>query len=371
MLSTSLQSRAKYPSHEDLLFLSSYQNPDEQTISLYLGNQMGIAAHVQEEFRNRGNAGMEQNPKVHSQLKKIMAKVDQWPASIYQGRAIFASLGGDAWFEFDLPMNVTPAVHIGETFTLQPLVSMTYLGKPYLVLIVENGKGRAFAVCGTAIEELEHAFSFEDVSLAVDDSRTGWSHKLEGNEREHKKSYLEYLASRTASIMRQQNYAFVVTGCREELWNSLEPMLAALLESERIAGHFLFHSFEESPAELWVDAQSAVSNYRRSVWHELQQKIETHDAGTASGQEEVMQCLHEGRVQILLLGEVSQKDIFICKDCAHWQWSNVSCSLCHSKKLKNMRVAEALIRKAILTGSEIIVAPENAVTAPVAAILRY
>ncbi|MHB1021160.1 MAG: hypothetical protein ACYC46_00135 [Acidobacteriaceae bacterium] len=371
MLSTTLQSRAKYPTHEELLFLSTYQNADEHVISLYLGNQMGIGAHVQEEMRNRGYADLEQDPKVQSQIKAIMRKVDQWPASNYQSKAIFASLGGDAWLEFDFPMNVNPSVHIGKTFTLEPLVNMTSLCKPYLMLAVENGKGRAFSACGTAIEELESAFTSEDVSFAVDDSRVGWSHKMEGNEREHKKEYLAYLASRTNDIMQQKNYAFLVVGCREELWNVVEPMLASSLENEKVAGRFLFRSFEESPAELWTEAQSAVSNYRRGVWQEFQQRIEGRDGIVAIGLEEVMQCLHEGRVQTLLLGAVNQESIFLCRDCSHWQWDNQPCNFCHGTALDRMIAVEWLIRKAMLTGTDIVVAPEGAPVAPVAAILRY
>lgn len=290
-------------------------------------------------------------------------------------KAIFACHHQNVWQAFDLPgFNSISRLDVGRHFHLAPLLQALEVCAPYCVVIVEHGKARGFVAQGTEIQEVGGRFKAEDTGLHVDDSRVGWSHHIDDDLHEHAKAYLKALAREIHLFAAAEHGgAGLVIGCREDLWSELEPQFSPAAKTA-VIGRFLEPNLDVSPSEVLRAAQTIFENHLRKRYLDLLHKIKEDPPHSVTGFDEVLECLEEGRVQKLLLGRCSNDMVAECRKCGRlYAGVEDGCVFCGSTDVHAVLAEEALIRKALLTGAEILLPAPGASYGyeGVAAWLRY
>ena len=308
-------------------------------------------------------------------LERILKMEDEIRESPAQFRAVFACGNKHVWQEFDLPIRERISrLAVSRQFQLVPLLRALESSASHCVAIVEHDKARAFIVRGFEIDEMKDTLHSVNLPVEADDSRVGWSHHVEGKVNERNKAYLKKLAVELHQLMRDARCQYLVVGCREDLWAELQPELAEAGLAAMIAGHFLISSFDQTPHGVLQEAKPVLAEKRRQLYASVWESIEEKPTQSAVGVDQVLRSLELGRVHRLVLGNLSGAEVNECADCNQW-WRNTSdiCAACGSATISVIPAEELLLRKALLTGAEILTT--DTATAclfgDVGAILRY
>jgi Bacterial archaeo-eukaryotic release factor family 10 len=297
-------------------------------------------------------------------------EVRQTPSRL---RAIFACHDQHVWHAFDMPgYGSVSRLDVGRHFHLRPLLQALESDARYCVVIVEHGKARGFVVQGTEIQEVYGRFKTEDRALHADDSRGGWSHRIEDNLQEHAQHYLKELALEVAQFSEEHGRPSLIIGCREDLWSELEPHLSRTARAA-LLGRFLPPNFDVSPAEVLGTVKPILEKTLGDRYQDLLLEINESVSHAVIGLDQVLESLEEGRVQKLLLGKRSDTEISECGQCRRLHSPVATqCVFCGSNDTHAVLAEEALIRKALLTGVEILLPrPGDFEYEGVAAWLRY
>ncbi len=270
-------------------------------------------------------------------------------------RAIFACHNQHVWQEFDLPaLGSVSRLEVGRHPHLAPLLQALESCTPYCVVMVENGKARGFVVHGADIREIRGRFKAEDLSLYADDSRVGWSHHIEDNLQEHAKAYLKKLSPEIHRFMEEHECSSLVIGCRDDLWSGLEPQMLSP-ETTAVIGRFHAANFDVCPDEVLHVAQPIFEESLRRHYEDLVHQIDEGSSHSVLGLDQVLECLEQGRVQKVLLGKKSDELASECRQCGHLQAGiQDKCVFCGSLNTQAVLAQEALIRKALFTGAEVL-----------------
>lgn len=306
-------------------------------------------------------------------LEGILAITEEIRLKPAMYRAVFACHEKAVWQEFDLPVpRSISRLYLGRHFHIVPLMAALQACEPYCVVLLETGKARAFRVSGSEIQEITSRLPLEDLSLHPDDSRVGWSSRIDKNVEEHEKAYFARLAQQFPQLIREQQARRLVIGCREDLWGEVEKHFLAVAND--LLGRFHLPNFAICPAEVLPMAKTVFEESQRRRALELLQEINENPSRGALGVSDVLQSLAAGRAQKLVLGELPNQTISECKACGRMQAeAGQNCVFCGNRETRYLPADEGLVRQAILTDAEILlVEPE---TTPgfsgAAALLRY
>ncbi len=351
---------------EDLLALANFYDEPAHAVSFYfsLSSSPDNSHHqevlmIKQLVKDVAKSGAEAG--VSRDLSAVVMAAEEVRHSPSRLKAVFACYDQHIWQAFDLPaFGSVSRLDVGRHFRLAPLLQAIESSAPYCVVMIEHGKARGFVVHGTEIQEISGRFKTEGPGLRPDDSRVGWSHHVEGNLQDRARTYLKGLSMEIHRFMEEHKHPRLVLGCRNDLWSQLEPELLSP-EKAAIIGRFHTPNFDVSPAEVLHAVRPIFEESLRKRYRDLLHKINEAPAHSAFGLDQVLDCLEQGRVQKLLLGDSSGDMITECRQCGHLHSvSGDKCVFCGSGNIHAALAEEALIRKALLTEAEILLPDSNA-----------
>ncbi len=211
----------------------------------------------------------------------------------------------------------------------------------------------------------------EDLSLHAEDSRVGWSNRIDRDVEEHEKAYFARLSRQVHTFMAEQKIPRLVLGCRDDLWGQVEHEFVDL--KDMISGRFHLPNAAVCPAEVLPMAEPVFEASQRQRCVELLREINENPSRGALGVSDVLQSLAAGRVDKIVLGELPHQTISECTACGRMSAeAGKNCVFCDGAT-RYMAADEGLVRQALLTDAEMFfIEPE---TAPgfsgAAALLRY
>jgi peptide subunit release factor 1 (eRF1) len=347
-------------SRDDMLALAKICDTQDDVISFYFSlASTPDTSHREEvvmvkDLVRDASRGERKTPGLATDMESLLATAEEIRNTPSRLRAVFACRDQNIWKEFDLPADGSVRyLKVGKRFHIAPLLRALQACVPYCVTMIEHGQARAFVVHGTDIQEALGRFATRDLALHADDSRVGWSHHIAANLEEHAKAYLKGLVPEIHNFMRENDSSLLVIGCREDLWGEIEPQLRGQQWAGEVIGHFDPASFEVSSFDVLQATRPIFEQYQRRHYFEVLDKVYSATQH-AVGFDEVGQLLEQGRVHKLLLGKPSDDVILECQRCAHLQAVVDHCQYCGSQAMFVGPWEEALIRKALLTGVEII-----------------
>ncbi|HEY6972656.1 MAG TPA: hypothetical protein VJA94_25835 [Candidatus Angelobacter sp.] len=369
---------------EDLLALAQFENHGGRAISFYFSSTaFSDRAHLEQfialkklgQSVVRSHFGKNPPPAtVASDLLAVFERASQMQRSSLGFKAIFACGEQDLWQEFELPLRMDVRfLQLGRRFYLKPLLRAIESCCPYCVVLLEHGKARGFLVRGTLIQEIEGYFSKQGARLHVDDSRVGWSHHVEGEARQHAQAYLRGISREIQDFLTLLRCGDLLIGCREDLWGEIRSYLSKDVTGA-VRGHFHLPTFDASPEHVLQTAQPVFSLYREEQHAGWLNVVRERSRGSAEGIAAVVQELEEGRVHTLLLDSSVNTQMLECLSCGHATATTMHiCPHCSTTDFAAVDAHEVLIRKALLTGSDVLTIDglEASATGGVAALLRY
>lgn len=306
-------------------------------------------------------------------LKAVSTVAEEIRSNPTRLRAVFACSEKQVWLEFDLPAPGSIShLNVGRRFHLAPLMAAMQSCAPYCVVLLESGKARAFVVRGTEIQEYPGRLKSEDLSLHAEDSRVGWSKRVEGNVEQHEKTYFKNLAQSLLEFMAEQHTSHLVVGCREDLWGEVGPQF--VFEKGTFVGYFHLPSFAIGTGEVLRVTNPILQETRRQRCLALLDEINEHPSHAAFGVRDVLRKLGEGRVQKLVLGKLADQTISECQDCGRmWAEAGHNCIFCGGVGVRYIAAEEGLIRQALSSDAEIFMVEADSIPgfSGAAALLRY
>lgn len=376
---TPTRRRSEFVTREDLLELAKFCDEQAHAVSFYFGLASTPDKSHREEVIAIKRLVQEVSATVSApvalakDLEEILAIAEEIRLNPTRLRAVFACGEEAKWQEFDLPApRSVRRMEMGRHFHLVPLVAALQTCEPYCTVLLESGKARAFSLRGTEIREIEGRLPMEDLGLRAEDSRVGWSHRIDRDVEEHEKTYFTKLSHQLRLLMAEQQSRRLVIGCRDDLWGQVKQYFDNL--EDILVGRFHLPSFAVCPAEVLPMAEKTFEESQRQRCVELLREINENPARGALGVSDVLQSLAAGRVQKLVLGELPHQTISECKACGRMQAeAGQNCVFCGHGDMRYIPADEGLIRQALLTDAEIMMVEPETVPgfSGAAALLRY
>jgi len=375
--------RAELVTRTDLLDLARFSDEHGHAVSFYFAltstpdnshraEAIAIKRLIQKAQTHFASQSMPAS--LAKDLEEILTVAEEVRLNPARLRAVFACREMRVWRDFDLPApHSISRLVVGQGFVMLPLLAAVQSCAPYCVVILETGKARAFVVRGTEIQEIAGKLPTEDLSLHPEDSRVGWSKRIDKDVEEHEKTYFKKLFDVLYEFMTEQQIPRLVVGCREDLWGEIQPQFA-ILRSSAFLGHFHLPNFAIGSADILRVAIPVLQEAQKRRSIDLLSEINESPSRAAFGVRDVFRALGEGRVLKLALGKLPNQTISVCRDCGGmWAGAGHNCILCGSAKSYYIAAEEGLIRQAFLTDAEILWVEAD--TAPgfsgAAALLRY
>ncbi len=192
-------------------------------------------------------------------------------------------------------------VVIDDTPFIQPL-TRALVGGLWCVLLANRRIARIFT--GTP-EQLEETDRIED-SVHSQHKQGGWSQaRYQRSVEEEVRDHLTHTAAVVFELFRREGFEHLLIGAPEETVGDLERKLHPYLK-ERLAGHVRVSVEGSSAEEVRAEASRGIEEHERRRERELLDRLE-HGLGAggraAAGNDEVLRCLDEARVDTLLLAE--------------------------------------------------------------------
>jgi peptide subunit release factor 1 (eRF1) len=368
----------------DLRVLALFEDFHARAVSFYLSSaSFADKSHRTESITVRRLArsvvdshlqAYPRSPELVSDLDAVLERAEQMQEGSPGFKAIFACGANKFWREFDLPIKTNLRfLQTGRHFHLAPLVRAMDSCRPYCIVLVEHGKARGFVARGAAIEEVFGFFPHEDMHSHVDDSRVGWSHRIEGAKRQNAEGYERKLSREIQRFMETEGCVDLIVGCRKDLWSEIGLYLVSSAPNV-VRGEFHLPRFDLAPYEVLKVARPAFDVYRQKWLAQMLGVVHEDSGRGALGTLAVYRALQEGRVKTLLLGPDSEATIRLCTQCGYaLPDAATSCTSCQSEELEAVKAQEFLVRKALLTDAEIVAVSDftTLATGQVAAVLRY
>lgn len=274
-----------------------------------------------------------------------------------RAKVIFASARSNMWREFDLPGKFGVRVDLGKSFTVAPLITQQDNQPRIAVLLVDRDHAREFLLEAGEITERNSILAFGTKKI-----RTTGARKSSHIERSKEDPVHKNFSSIGSELLRSHqhgDFEALVVGCRDDLWPEIEAGLPSDLKRILI-GRFRADPGSDTPREVQEMVERVIARRDRNELYEVAAKAaEEAAAGRlgAMGLADVVQALEQNEVRVLLLPDPRarfSRAAWLCTRCGHLDLEpGDTCSLCSAAVRCYPRADEALVRKAMATGTEI------------------
>ena len=323
---------------ERLRELASFRAEGGCAISLYLNldpSEVPTAADAQTRM-NALLAGAEKADRselTHDQrngLKADFARIARWFDDDFnregaRGLAIFAASLDNLWSTLSLPGPVADRVKVGHDFYLAPLVSLVARTDGTIIAVVGREQGQLFRLEAGRLRPItDH---FEEQPGRHDQggwSQANYQRHIEKLVQEHLKGVAEEL-DRSRKRMRAPK---VVLVCPEETraeftHNLSKEAREALVGWAPAEAHAGASELLEAVKPVLEQAQAKDERETIERWREEAGR----NGRAASGWEQTLEAASDGRVEVLLFQEGTDRSAFRCPACGRAALTGGSCPL--------------------------------------------
>ncbi len=383
ILPTDPAASKQIPEQEELRTLAAFHHPGAQAVSFCYSRhsfpdkshhteKVAIGKLVQDEVTKFRPGAV---PELLSKdLNRILAMSDDIQRTPTLWRAVYACREQKIWREFDLPAPEEIALmSVSSRFSLVPLLAAIQSCRRYRAVLMESGKTRLFQIQGSEVQEITGKLSEGDLIRRSEDSRVGWSRRVDGNVEHQERAWFRLIVDELAKLPGGHGPGTLVVGCRDDMWGEARPYFAAL-ENNTIMGRFHLPGFDMGAQEVLKEARPIFEQYQLDQYKDLLHAIDDDNGRGAHGLHAVLKALAAGKVQKMLLGDMTGQTANDCGECGRIQPElKNKCAFCRSSQLVPIPADEALVRLALAQKAEILHIPsvQEETFHGVAAMLRY
>ncbi len=242
-----------------------------------------------------------------------------------QGLAVFAAGLDNYWSTLDLPEPVPDRVRVGRDFYLSPLISLVARSDGTIVAVVGREQGRLFRLRAGRLQEIVQ--QVDDVPGRHDQG--GWSQaRYQRHIEKLVQEHLKGVAEELDRSRRRLHAPKIVLVSSEETRNEFVEELSN--EAREALVGFAQAEAHASPAEL-LDAVAPVLERAQARDEEDVLARWQEEAGrngrASSGWASTLEAASDGRVDLLLFQEGSDRDAYRCPACGRAALEEGSCPL--------------------------------------------
>jgi peptide chain release factor subunit 1 len=267
-----------------------------------------------------------QREALRSDLERIRAWFDDgFDRQGANGVAVFAAGLDNFWSTLTTSDPVSDGVRIGGELYLAPLARIVGRGEGTLVAVVSRERGEVYRLRGGTLQVIAD----ETTDVPGQHDQGGWS---QGRYERHIDEIVERHWRRVAQTLdrcvRHLQGARVVMIGAEEMRSDFESMLSNDARA-CIAGWTTAEAHADGPALL-----EAAKPVLEEWWRERDKQIldrwreeAAKNGRAATGWEETLEAASDGRVELLLVADGTDRPAYQCPQCGRAQVSNGSCPL--------------------------------------------
>jgi peptide chain release factor subunit 1 len=330
-----------------------------------------LLARAEKEFANGGDRAHDEKMAVGRDLDRIR----EWWGGEFdrdgaRGVAIFVSGADGLWRVLPLPRAVRDDVHLGRRLRLTPLVGLAGDGDGAIVAVVNRERGQVFQLRGGRLEEIVDRTEEQPGQH----DQGGWSQAR--FQRHIEKLVAEHLKAVGGEIdkrVRGTRGPELVIVAPDELRAEIEGALSVEAR-ESIVGWTSARA-NASPLELLEVARPHLERARaarieRAVerWREERGR----NARASAGWAETLPAASDGRVELLLLEEGSDRTAFRCPRCGRGEADAGNCPL-DGTQLEPDSGADIVVQQTLAQGGSVAIVPAGRLddAEGVGALLRF
>lgn len=274
-----------------------------------------------------------------------------------QAKVIFASARNNIWREFDLPGKFGVRVESGNSFMIAPLLTQLEKQPHFGIALLDRRHQRFFVLETGEFNERKRFFAAEAEKIRTSAARK--SSHIEHSKEEPIHRHLQAIGAQLLHAVERGTVESVIVGCREDFRPEIDEALPRELK-QHLIGYFHIDPGQASPREMQEKAEKLIARRDRRELRELAAKaMDEAAAGRpgAAGLADVAQALDRDEVRLLLLPDPRSRfnqAAWLCSRCSHLDLApGKSCSVCAGQMRQFRHADEALVRKAIASGTEI------------------
>lgn len=371
------------PDQDELRTLAAFHHPSSHAVSFFYSlhsfsdkshhaEKVTIGKLLKDEAAKFRPGAMPEL--LSNDLDRILATADEIQRSPTRWRSVYACAEEKIWRRFDLPApEEIVQLSVSSCFLIVPLLAAIQSCRRYRVVLIESGKMRLFEIQGSEVQEMPDKLSLGDLTRRSEDSRIGWSKRVDGNVEHQERAWIRLIVDELRNLPGERGPGTLVVGCRNDMWGDARPYFTAL-ENNTIIGRFHLPRFEMSSQDILKEARPIFDQYRLEQCRDLLQAIDDDNGRGVHGMRAVLKALVTGRVHRMLLGDMPGQTANECGECKRIQPElKQKCVFCGSSQLVPIPADEVLVRLALAQKVEILHIPsvEGETFHGVAALLRY
>jgi peptide chain release factor subunit 1 len=324
---------------EALRDLATLRSGSGCAISLYLDLDPGVSptpaavdsrinAHLDaiEKSAGGGDLTHDQKEGLRADLERMRTFFDsEFSREGAHGFAVFSAGVDGVWQAWPLSERVPDVVKVGKTFYLAPLVPLVRRGEGVIVAHVGRERGDVYRLSDGRLEEVHEQF---DEQPGRHD-QGGWSQaRYQRHIEKLVEDHLRGVAEELERQVRRRRGTAVVIVSSEEMRSTLEDAL-----SNDVSGAVIGWTSAEAhsgASELLDAVKPLVAEWHareEGVAAERWQEEAGRDGRAASGWEKTLESASDGRVELLLVQEGTDRPAWECPSCGRASAEGGSCPL--------------------------------------------
>jgi len=291
------------------------------------------------------------------------------------GLSIFSCSGEKFWREFNLVKSPRNLVVFDFNPYVRPLSAILEEYHRVCTLILDRKQARWYDIYMGEIFPVDTLES--DVPSRIREG--GWegysSKRIERHAASRLRDFLKQSVKRTFEIMNENRFEWLFIGCRDEIFQELEPLLHPYLKQRFKAR--LKVGISDPPDRILKIALEMKNRLKREEKEDLVLRFikELEKNGLAvSGLRTTLQSLNRGKLQTLLISRHTSHPGTACPKCGFLYEDETQCPSCRVKTRKVPDVVDDAVARALNSSSKVIhVNPPTPLDrlGGVGAILRY
>ena len=369
----------------ELRRLAELDTRPHPTLSLYLALDQPRESRLlalsqllkRKEQQMSGNGAAEAWKGLAPDQDRILRYVEELPAGPHRGLVLFACAARQIFEPYTLSLSVPNLLEVGTTPFIRPITALASDHRRTMTVLLDRRKARFFEGFMGVVQE-DHGLEANNEALAP--ARDGDQGRAGDNYLSRKAE--EALGRYYKQIVQQLMEQFKARGCEELLVagskSRVEDFLPHLHQylAQKMAGSFTC-DVNAPLAQVTEEISQAQAQARRQRQERLLANLADNlgpGGQAATGLNQVLAALHDGRVHTLLVSRGFSQPGGACPSCGRLRHQAGDCPLCGEAMLKvddivNRAMARALDSGAVLEQVEAGSALDG--MGHIAALLRY
>ena len=340
--------------------LAKWDSRPDPTLSLYLALDQNREGRLQalsqmikvKENKLRGNGSAEIWRKMAPDLKAATHYVEELPLGPDRGLVLFSCQEKGLFETSALPVLVPNLMEIGHSAYIRPLAALVGEYLPTLLVVLDLQNARFFKSKLGALEEIEEKTIRTDPESPEPDGNAARA----GNARLARKAdelKNRHLKAVNNSLMEMaKEYDQIIFGGSKKAVEFIHPFLHSYVK-ERLAGSFSCDAGASLPqlVEGFSRALGRAKKERQEKMLAELKEMQGPQGMVASGLNQVLAVLHEGRVQTLFVAKGLRRPGGACGGCGRLRHVAGECPLCGGEMTSVDDVVNLAVARAIESGA--------------------